>query len=312
MVSVIIPNKNASFWLPLTITSCLVQGEEWVKEVIIIDDHSTDESWDLLTDIQLRFPKQVKIFKNPGKGANAARNYGFQQATGKYIQWLDADDQLMPGKWAAQLAAFRADPTLDIVLSDWLIDVYESEKRIKRIEKVKHPIPDFLAEILRDNWSVPANYLLTRAVAERLHRQDAWNENRLINQDREYFTQAGLLGARAGYVAGFYSIYNIWSTENIRNRHIDRKYQSIVDILLRARDQIISAKRFSPTRRHTYLRIINAQLLDAIYYQRDLTIPYSIGLRKIDWRSGGKAKLRWGINTRYRLLRAWLWHRFRI
>lgn len=310
LVSVIIPNYNGSRWLEQTVESCLVQGDDYLKEIIIVDDHSQDNSWAILSEFQKRYPGIVRVLKNPKSGANAARNYGFEQATGKYIQWLDADDQLLAGKWAAQVAALQADPSLDMVVSDWYLDVYEGDIRSDRLEKTRYPMPDFLAEILRDNWSVPAGYLLTRSLADRLQLQKAWNEKRLINQDREYFTRAGLLGAKVGYVPGFFSVYNVWSSASIRHRYIDRKYHSIADVLLSARKDILADRKMLAYRRAEYLQIIHAQLLDVIYFQRDVKLPFTIFFRQVDWRRGGKAKLRWGLYTRYRLLRAWIWHRF--
>lgn len=310
LVSVIIPNYNGALWLERTVGSCLAQGEEYLKEIIIVDDNSQDGSWDILVGLQNDYSPYVKIYQNVSKGANAARNQGFARATGKYIQWLDADDQLIPGKWAVQIAAFQSNSTLDVVLSDFFVDFYENGLRIDRQEKVKHSMHDFLEEILRDNWSACSAYLLTYSLAERLFHENAWNENRQVNQDREYFTHAGLLGAKAGYVPGYYSVYNVWSSTSIRYRYLGRKYYSISDILLRTRKRILTSEYISGARCKTYIQIINAQLLDTLYFQRDMKLPYQIPLLEVDWLRGGKAKLRWGLYTRFRLLRAWLWHRF--
>ena len=91
--------------MPKVIESCLTQ--KYLHEIIIVDDHSTDNSQEILTRLQKQNPEKTKIFKNPGKGGNNARNYGFSKSTGEYIQWLDADDFLLPGKFEHQIQAFE-------------------------------------------------------------------------------------------------------------------------------------------------------------------------------------------------------------
>src|SRR5579872_3830113 len=122
-ISVIIPNYQCEKWLSRTIDSCLQQNE-YLKEVIVIDDHSTDQSWNLLSHYQSEYPGIIKIYRNKLKGGNNARNYGFELSEGEFIQWLDADDQLLPGKFAAQLDIFGKHADTDIVYSDWKLDIY--------------------------------------------------------------------------------------------------------------------------------------------------------------------------------------------
>jgi glycosyltransferase involved in cell wall biosynthesis len=95
-ISIIIPVYNRYELLPYTLNSILVQTfTDW--ECILVDDHSTDNSFQLMQEYQnkdLRF----KAFKRPlflNKGANACRNYGFLQARGTYIKWFDSDDIML-------------------------------------------------------------------------------------------------------------------------------------------------------------------------------------------------------------------------
>jgi glycosyltransferase involved in cell wall biosynthesis len=207
-ISVIIPNHQCAKWLPITLDSCLAQ-KEYVKEIIVIDDHSTDNSLEVLNAYRAQYPDMVRVYRNKEKGGNHARNYGYQLSGGAYIQWLDADDQVLPGKFAGQLEAFGRFPGTDIVYSDWQLDSYDEGGNLIRQEFKKHrPYEDFLAELLQNNWSPPHNYLLKRSIAGELGDMNAWNPDTPVLQDREYFTLAAIAGAKFQYVPGNFSVYN--------------------------------------------------------------------------------------------------------
>ncbi len=132
-ISVIIPAFNNTKWLPLTLNSCLAQKDH-LKEIIVVDDYSTDDTWGVLHEYQAKYPQTIKIFKNRSKGGNNARNYGFSLSTGEFIQWLDADDQITEGKFAAQLKLFEFDDSVDIVYSDWKLVTYNTSGNVIREE----------------------------------------------------------------------------------------------------------------------------------------------------------------------------------
>jgi hypothetical protein len=71
--------------------------------------------------------------------------------------------------------------------------------------------------LLINNWSAPNNYLIKRAVAEKLRKMNAWNPATPVFQDREYFTMGAILGARFQYAAGNLSVYNRWSRQSVSN-----------------------------------------------------------------------------------------------
>ena len=61
-LSVVIPNYNHSSFLREAVESCLNQTRK-ADEIILIDDRSTDDSWEIMEDFARRFPS-VKIFRN--------------------------------------------------------------------------------------------------------------------------------------------------------------------------------------------------------------------------------------------------------
>ena len=103
-ISIIIPTFNRAHLLERTINSVLKQTYTDF-EIIIIDDASQDNT----KDIVQRFKnKNIKYLRqNENKGAPAARNRGIQEAKGRYIAFLDSDDEWVPEKLEKQLALFE-------------------------------------------------------------------------------------------------------------------------------------------------------------------------------------------------------------
>ncbi|NDV81532.1 glycosyltransferase family A protein [Bacteroides sp. 51] len=89
--SVVIPAYNAQKTIESTVNSCLSQ-EYSPLEIIIINDCSTDETVDLLQSLYGNNPKvQIYSFEK-NQGVSRARNFGWRQAKGDYIAFLDSDD----------------------------------------------------------------------------------------------------------------------------------------------------------------------------------------------------------------------------
>jgi glycosyltransferase involved in cell wall biosynthesis len=105
-VSVCIPCFNAEKYIEESIDSALSQNYPDV-EVIVVDDGSTDGSADLITQ---KYGAKVKLIRAENRGAAAARNTAISHATGRYIQFLDADDFLKPEKFSVQVAQIRDNP----------------------------------------------------------------------------------------------------------------------------------------------------------------------------------------------------------
>src|SRR5580658_5195808 len=89
LVSVVIPCYNSARYLGETIESVLAQTYARV-EVIVVDDGSTDAT----PKIAQSYPVQYVYQAN--RGISAARNTGVIHSRGKYVQFLDHDDRLLP------------------------------------------------------------------------------------------------------------------------------------------------------------------------------------------------------------------------
>jgi len=97
LVSVITPVLNAVKFLPLTLRSVQNQTlSDW--EHILIDDASTDGSFELAAEAAAADPRLRLLRTQNRSGPARARNLGLECARGKYVAFLDADDLWLPGK----------------------------------------------------------------------------------------------------------------------------------------------------------------------------------------------------------------------
>ncbi len=101
--SVIINNFNYGRFVGEAVASALAQTET-DREIIVVDDGSTDESRDVLR----RFDSQIRLILRSNGGQAAALNEGVRASRGTVLCFLDADDGWHPQKLASIAAAFRA------------------------------------------------------------------------------------------------------------------------------------------------------------------------------------------------------------
>lgn len=93
-ISVIIPMYNAEAFITQCISS--VQNQTYSNwEIIVIDDGSTDRSWEICKTISLT-DNRIYLYKQEHGGISHTRNYGLEIATGEYIFFLDSDDAIHP------------------------------------------------------------------------------------------------------------------------------------------------------------------------------------------------------------------------
>src|SRR5262245_17659232 len=92
-VSVVIPTYNRAAIVGGTIESVLAQTHGDV-EVVVVDDGSTDETPEAVG----RFDGRVTYIRQENLGVEAARKRGLARATGRYVNFLDDDDVMLPTK----------------------------------------------------------------------------------------------------------------------------------------------------------------------------------------------------------------------
>lgn len=94
-ISIIVPVYNTGSKLEQCLNSIKNQTKKIDIEILIINDGSTDNSEDIIKQyIQENKQDNIKYFSKENEGIAKTRNFGIEQATSKYIMFLDSDDYL--------------------------------------------------------------------------------------------------------------------------------------------------------------------------------------------------------------------------
>lgn len=109
LVSILIPCYNAEAWIEDAIDSALSQTYDR-KEVIVVDDGSSDRS----VEICKKYGSYITLEAAVNGGACRARNRALELAKGELIQYLDADDILLPRKLSTQVPVCLANPKASV------------------------------------------------------------------------------------------------------------------------------------------------------------------------------------------------------
>lgn len=118
LVSVIIPCYNVEAYVARALDSALAQTHRPL-EIIAVDNNSTDGTLAILRQYEQRYPELITVLQEPKQGAPAARNLGLRHAKGEWLQFLDADDVILPGKVGGQVGLVEAGV-------DYVAGAYES------------------------------------------------------------------------------------------------------------------------------------------------------------------------------------------
>jgi len=125
-VSIIVPMYNVEKYIQRCIESVMMQSTAWaVIECIIVDDYSSDKSFELASNLIGSYDGEVqfRLIKNGQNcGVSVTRNRGIRHSTGEFILFLDADDQLKPECMSVLLNGHHAHPEADAIIGN----VYEN------------------------------------------------------------------------------------------------------------------------------------------------------------------------------------------
>ncbi len=198
LVSILIPAYNAQEWIADTIRSALTAQTWQRKEIIVVNDGSTDQTF----AVAQRFAsKNVIVVTQENRGAAAARNQAFSLSQGDFIQWLDADDLLSANKVAKQMELLEQYQDSRMLFSSgWGYFTYQTDQA------------KFSPTLLWCDLS-PVEFLL-RKMGQRLHMQPAtwlvsrdlteaagpWDTRLCYDDDGEYFCRVILASDRIRFL----------------------------------------------------------------------------------------------------------------
>jgi glycosyltransferase involved in cell wall biosynthesis/predicted O-methyltransferase YrrM len=127
LVSVVIPCYNYGYYLEDAILSAMMACS-YPMEILVVDDGSTDEgSLAAVEDLAGRY--HFRLLRQKNTGQTGARNNGVRNSHGKFIQFLDADDLLAPGKIDFQVDMMTYGRGIDIAVCEYELCDADGEGR---------------------------------------------------------------------------------------------------------------------------------------------------------------------------------------
>lgn len=131
-VSVIVPVYNRVGYISKAIDSVICLEE--VGELILIDDGSTDGTFDFCSKIANNSEGKIRLVTHPNhqnKGVSSSRNLGISKSRFPYISFLDSDDYYLPNRFVLDKEIFQSDNKIDAVFSCSRIETEENKKNTK-------------------------------------------------------------------------------------------------------------------------------------------------------------------------------------
>lgn len=194
-VSIIIPCHNCEQTIDRAVQSVFSQTlTDW--ELILVNNNSNDKTWDKLKAIKAKnSQKTIFVLDEQKKGAPAARNRGLYEAKGEWIQFLDADDELLPEKIQTQLnSAVHHDWMM--VYSPFMVVKWDEDKEV--IMKNTPIIKDDKWEaLLRSRMGITSANLWKKSV---LIAVAGWNENLTSSQEYDLMFRVLSYDCNVGYI----------------------------------------------------------------------------------------------------------------
>ena len=209
LVSILIPCFNAERWLKECIESALAQTYP-SKEIVVVDDGSTDRS----TEVARSFGTHVRVQRNEHLGGNATRNHLLRLSRGEWLQYLDADDYLLPDKIAGQMQrVLKDEPQPDVIYgSTFLLDEFTGERRLAFVDPNVDPYLHFI------QWTgFTTNSLLLRKSATAA--AGGWDESLACCQERELVLRLIMNNARFVFVEEAGAVYRYHGTSSVSRRN---------------------------------------------------------------------------------------------
>lgn len=251
LVSILIPMYNSESYIENTIQKLERQTYKNI-EIVIVDDHSTDNSFNIVKN----YPSEkIHVYHNPKKGSNFARNYAFKQSKGDYVKFLDADDECSDGMIEEQLRYLQNYGTDNTIVFSTLkihyIDKGKEDDTIRLIDKDYTPAMELLIDMWKYNqWNCPHCHLMHRSLFE---KSSGWNESLLRNQDGEFFARIYAIADKALFVPNEYAVWNKRDSGTISTNYSEEaensvvmSYKIITDLILNyentSKNRIICAK----------------------------------------------------------------------
>ncbi|MFG0335018.1 MAG: glycosyltransferase family 2 protein, partial [Maioricimonas sp. JB049] len=199
-MTTIIPVYNRPAMLCKAVQSVL--GQSWRPiEIVIVDDGSTDDTGAVADRLAREHPDVIRVLHVANGGPGWAREQGRRAARGEFVQYLDSDDWLLPGKFAGQVQALRNQPDCGVAYGKTRL-VDEAGRVLQApFKRTGERLDTLFPALLVDRWWNTHTPLYRRSLCNEV---GGWSNMRM-GEDWEYDARVGATGTRLAFCDQFVS-----------------------------------------------------------------------------------------------------------
>lgn len=241
LVSILIPCYNCADWVGNAINSALKQTWEH-KEIIVIDDGSRDESWNVIRS----FGTAIRAEHQDNQGLVLTRNRLLSLSRGEWIQCLDADDELAADKIEVQL---QCRDQAEVIYGSMRMEWFEGKQMVRHSGKVAEAGTDIWVKWFQWEYPNPSAFLFRNDFLELVK---GWNQGSDLCEDYVLFKNLMLAGARFAAAPKAWSSYRQWSPNQLVNKFSTELACSRFRLMLEAAKQLRALNEFTDERSHAY------------------------------------------------------------
>jgi glycosyltransferase involved in cell wall biosynthesis len=227
LVSIVIPCYNAERWLAQAVESAL--GQTWPeKEVIVVDDGSTDGSLEVIK----RYGDRIRWETGPNRGGNGARNRLLELAGGEWLQYLDADDYLLPDKVVKQMGFLASHDETDVVFGPITLEHWTESGARRELTRIPEP---------HDPWVLLARWYLPQTGSPLWRKQaildvGGWKPNQPCCQEHELYLRLLMAGKRFAHCSENGAVYRQWGEDTLCKHDTPEVHRHRLEIEQRAEE----------------------------------------------------------------------------
>ncbi len=286
-ISVVIPCFNVANYIEDTLRSVWNQSGTADVEIILVDDCSTDNTFQILQELQRESPLIV-VRNEQNRGVSFTRNRGIELASGEIILFLDGDDIYQPGLFESLTNQFSAHPNLDMMAFGYLKETANEDQVFlaPQLHLKTFSNQEFLKQFLtRQVKQCMCSFAVRRAML--IEHQIQFDEATFSGEDQEFEMRCILKSREIVYVSEIFFVYKHRNSSFMNHRFQPRRLTSL-SIYSRMEQQMQSEQLLSLSKYlNTYFALEFFSVLKYCCQGGDATmISQALAFKKVVYKKG--------------------------
>jgi glycosyltransferase involved in cell wall biosynthesis len=241
MVSVIIPCHNCANFIRRAIDSVMAQTYPNI-EIILVNNNSTDNTLRIINNYHANYPNYIFVYDELKRGAPAARNCGLKHAKGDWIQFLDADDELLNDKISTQINI--GDNNQADIIAGGCVLKYDTGKKLFSI--YREADDNIWRGLITSNLGITSSNLWRKSA---LLKVNGWDETLSSSQEYDLLfrlikSSASVRTDKAFNTIVYFSGNSISKTSNIER--LEKILDNRVKLRLQIKNELLSKGLLTP------------------------------------------------------------------